>query len=638
MAVRKKSLWQICGLSALTIAVPMSGLTVEPQPEPPRASPGTAPAAPATSTPAETKSGLPALNSPATPPVPASAQTAAAPTGAAVQTFPSTTPPNFGPTGQPTPSSQFAFKFPANIPMKDLLPRAPKVAKISGPVLNDDLTQIPEISFEPQAEKSQGTAQGQLITQAAYQLAKINHANGKKTDAFMTALIDSRPDLAGMPFRMGDQCRTTGAQVQHFNQAAEAVRRALGGQSGVSPGVQQAVVFTQQAAVTQAVLPPSVPVASPVPPSVEPAAQVTAPDPAPAAPVRQAAPRQAVADLEVPAAAPALAPAQAPPVSQIQEAPQLQIAMVSISATAFWQTYTANCDQEDTIRNRQPHDKETIEMVRLARMAALTQILAAESAEIRLGLVRYLGGVPHVEATKALARMILFSPEEDVRAAAIAALKVRREKDYTDTLLKGLRYPWPAVAKRAADAIAKLERTDLVPELLTMLESSDPRLPEEKESDGKVIVREMVKLNHHRNCMLCHPPSGSGAPNPNALQAEVAVQDQPLPAPSDGYRQSRQDLLIRIDATYLRPDFSASLQVKDAHPWPEMQRFDFLVRERKLTKEEAAAYREQLKQKEEGVLSPYHKGAVAALRDLTGKDAAPTAEAWRKLLDKTVKN
>jgi hypothetical protein len=32
------------------------------------------------------------------------------------------------------------------------------------------------------------------------------------------------------------------------------------------------------------------------------------------------------------------------------------------------------------------------------------------------------------------------------------------------------------------------------------------------------------------------------------------------------------------------------------------------------------------------VLSPYHKAAVGALRELTGKDAAPTAEAWRKLL------
>jgi hypothetical protein len=36
--------------------------------------------------------------------------------------------------------------------------------------------------------------------------------------------------------------------------------------------------------------------------------------------------------------------------------------------------------------------------------------------------------------------------------------------------------------------------------------------------------------------------------------------------------------------------------------------------------------------RESGVLSPYHKAALTALRELTGKDTEPTAEAWRKLL------
>ena len=90
--------------------------------------------------------------------------------------------------------------------------------------------------------------------------------------------------------------------------------------------------------------------------------------------------------------------------------------------------------------------------------------------------------------------------------------------------------------------------------------------------------------------------------------------------------------MIRVDVPYLRPDFSAVLAVGDAHPWPEMQRFDFLVRERQLTVEEVATYRDKLTPKEAGVLSPYHKAALGALRELTGKDTAPTAEAWRKLL------
>jgi hypothetical protein len=91
--------------------------------------------------------------------------------------------------------------------------------------------------------------------------------------------------------------------------------------------------------------------------------------------------------------------------------------------------------------------------------------------------------------------------------------------------------------------------------------------------------------------------------------------------------------MIRIDVTYLRQDFSAMLAVGDAHPWPEMQRFDFLVRERKLTSDEANEYKAKLTPKEAGVLSPYHRAALAALRELTGKDTAPTADAWQKLLD-----
>jgi hypothetical protein len=142
----------------------------------------------------------------------------------------------------------------------------------------------------------------------------------------------------------------------------------------------------------------------------------------------------------------------------------------------------------------------------------------------------------------------------------------------------------------------------------------------------------MVRMNHHRNCLMCHAPAGSGTPNPNAIQAEVAIDGQPLPSPFEGYRQSTPQIMIRLDVTYLRQDFSAMLPVEVQNPWPESQRFDFLVRERKLTCEEENEYRTQLALKEPGVLSPYHRSALAALRELTGKDTAPTAEAWRKLL------
>lgn len=458
----------------------------------------------------------------------------------------------FGPAPQ-----RFTFKIEPNTPMKELLPVAPKVAPIRGPLLTDDLAKVPEVEFEARPEKV--TADGKLTEQAAHQLAKIGHANAKKTDAFMAALIESRTDLAGLPFAMGDDCRTSAERSKPVANAVETVRQAL---PRTVSGQLTLGNFT------------------------------------------------AVAGNSI-------------------DTPQ-PVAQAGGTPAGFWPLYATLCGQQDAVV-RSKSDKALAEHVTLARIAALMQMLAPESAELRVGLVKYLAGVPHVEATRALAKLAIFSAEDDVRSAAIESLKVRRDKDYTDILVKGLRYPFPAVAKRAADAIAGTGRSDLIGELVAVLDSDDPRLPQEK---GKaLVVREMVKVNHHRNCMMCHAPGTGDAVPSWAVTAEVPVQGQPLPSPSEGYRRSSPDLLIRIDVTYLRQDFSVMLAVADGHPWPELQRFDFLVRERTLTANEAATYREKLTPKEAGVLSPYHKAALAALRELTGKDTAPTAAAWRKLLD-----
>jgi hypothetical protein len=112
----------------------------------------------------------------------------------------------------------------------------------------------------------------------------------------------------------------------------------------------------------------------------------------------------------------------------------------------------------------------------------------------------------------------------------------------------------------------------------------------------------------------------------------VVVPNPGQPLLPDPYRGSSSEVLVRIDVTYLRQDFSVYQAVADAAPWPEMQRFDFLVRSRVLTEEEAVAWREKFTKLEPGRLSPYHRAALAALRELTGKDTEPTAAAWRRLL------
>ena len=303
-----------------------------------------------------------------------------------------------------------------------------------------------------------------------------------------------------------------------------------------------------------------------------------------------------------------------------------------IAPETFWEQYKSACAQQD--KNLSATDRCQQENVTLTRIAALMQVLAPESSGIRVGLVKYLASISHAQATHALAKLAIFSAEDTVRQRAIDALKVRRERDYTDFLLAGLRYPWPDVARRASDALIKLERTDLVPKLVDLLDEPDPRVPLVREENNKRVqeVRELVKINHHRNCLLCHAPANTGNVSADTLTAAVPVPSDPLPSPSQGYQNSLPDVLVRIDVTYLRQDFSMFQAVADANPWPEMQRFDFLVRTRPISDKEADAYRDKLVSKEPGVLSPYHRAALAALRELTGRDTAPTSEAWRQLL------
>ena len=201
--------------------------------------------------------------------------------------------------------------------------------------------------------------------------------------------------------------------------------------------------------------------------------------------------------------------------------------------------------------------------------------------------MKYLDGMTNAEATRALAKLAIFSAETEVRAAAVAALKKREGKDYTDLLVAGLTYPWPEVAEHASEAMVKLGRKDLVANLIDVLERADPRAPQSQEVNGKTVsvVRELVRVNHHHSCLLCHAPATT--PRENSTQEEIGKLEgltAQVPVPSESmvayYRPSVPDILVRFDVTYLRQDFSLKLPVANADPWPEMQRYDFLVRTR----------------------------------------------------------
>jgi hypothetical protein len=271
------------------------------------------------------------------------------------------------------------------------------------------------------------------------------------------------------------------------------------------------------------------------------------------------------------------------------------------------------------------------------QVAALWQMITPESAGNRLELVKYLqGSLPEVDSARALAKLAIYSEEERIRSAALDALKTRRKQEYADILLKGLSYPWPAVAERASAAIAKLGRADLVPQLREVLKRPDPRLPQGRLVDGKrkTSVRELVRTNHLHNCMLCHAPAAPGDGNDaGALAAQAGNNSGPdlthpkeddstaqVPIPGEPIQQyyggTIPDLLVRFDVTYLRQDFSVTLPVEKADPWPRMQRYDFVVRTREVSEQEARVWRELLPA---DAASPYHRAARAAIEELLGR-------------------
>lgn len=269
-------------------------------------------------------------------------------------------------------------------------------------------------------------------------------------------------------------------------------------------------------------------------------------------------------------------------------------------------------------------------------ISTMMQVVGPEDEKFRVRLARSLSTIPHIDATHALAQLAIFAPEKDVRDAAIAGLKLRRERDYTDILMSAFRYPLPSVSQRAAEALVKLERKDLVANLVDELGQRDPRLPVTKQVDGKdvAVVHELVKVNHHHNCALCHAPAAKDTPN-FVLQVPVQLPSEPFPG-QGGYefrspmetKPGGPNIFVRIDMTYLRQDFSLTMRVPNATPWPDMQRFDFFVRSRVVTPKEAQAWRDAAKER----ANPYQQSALVALRELTGRDAEANPQAWREML------
>jgi hypothetical protein len=220
--------------------------------------------------------------------------------------------------------------------------------------------------------------------------------------------------------------------------------------------------------------------------------------------------------------------------------------------------------------------------------AALYQMVQAEADDSRAMLVEALATIDTNYSTCCLAERAVYDPAPTVRQAAVKALATRPRDEFRGLLLEGLRYPWVPAARHAAAALVALQDRDALPDLKKLLDKPDPNAVF-TDADSKPVVREMVRVNHLRNCLLCHAPSHN---RDDVVAAPMPVPGEPLPTLYYGsprpVEPTPDSIFVRADVTYLRQDFSVTQRVAQPNKWPEQQRFDFLVRQRPATAEEIA--------------------------------------------------
>jgi hypothetical protein len=157
---------------------------------------------------------------------------------------------------------------------------------------------------------------------------------------------------------------------------------------------------------------------------------------------------------------------------------------------------------------------------------------------------------------------------------------------------------------------------EAVPHLLPLLDAPPPArfLSSDRPEKPACTVRELVRINHLANCVLCHAPSHD---RNDLVRGAVPLGGQPLPPPVAYYEQGQN--FVRADVTYLRQHFSVQQPVARPGAWPAYQRFDYLVRVRRLSPHEQTQLKE-LTSKDNGERREIIR---FVLRELTGQDLGP---------------
>jgi hypothetical protein len=271
----------------------------------------------------------------------------------------------------------------------------------------------------------------------------------------------------------------------------------------------------------------------------------------------------------------------------------------------------------------------------------LAQALRAEGVAYRLALVEILGRVSDRRACAELARLAVFDTSPMVRLRAVECLGRWPASEWSAALVAGLRHPWHLAAGNATRALVTLKARDTLPALLPLLNLPDPARPFPSPDDGRaLVVREIVRLNHHHNCAVCHAavdpfegrpeeeprdrlPLGSfvaSVPTPGVAMKPFPSVEYFEPLPARGVR-----FFVRFDVTYLRPEFSVMLPNNPEKEWPAVQRYDFITRLRPATSAEADESRWKGSY-------PQRDAVLFALRELTGKDGGDSPAEWEQIL------
>ncbi len=250
-----------------------------------------------------------------------------------------------------------------------------------------------------------------------------------------------------------------------------------------------------------------------------------------------------------------------------------------------------------------------------AAVPCLRQMLPGEVAAVRGAACEAYRRTPGPAALDALVAVAAFDTDFDNRAAAVDALAERDPAEVAAKLAELLDYPWTPAVEHAAEALVALKLLPATPSLVAELRrASAEAMSVAVGGATHAVRREVVRVNHARNCVLCHAPSTDMN---DFVRGALPDPTKPLGGPTAYYDTSK--VFVRADTTYLRQDFSVVQPVPNPGPWPSHQRFDYLVALRQAKASEPAA-------DDAGRAA----ALLFALRGLTGADRGTTAASWEE--------